>query len=100
MELNLQTAKENRQESDERKELIDKYNALTSQKNQLVEALDEWKENDPAVLELKKKEIKTAKDAANRWFFIIRINARTDNIFILQSFCNSRFMMDFGTFCQ
>ncbi|KAI8379233.1 meiotic nuclear division protein 1 [Radiomyces spectabilis] len=81
----LQTLQEGREASEERDAILENLKEAQRIHGELTQALQEYKDNDPAVVEAKQKAIKTAKEAANRW---------TENIWALQSYCVNKFNMD------
>ncbi|PIA13135.1 meiotic nuclear division protein 1 [Coemansia reversa NRRL 1564] len=78
-----------REQTDERANLLEELSETeTSFKEQQVE-LQNFKECDPVLMNQKREEAQTARDAANRW---------TDNIFIMQSWVRDKFNMDMDQF--
>eukprot|EP01117_Protostelium_nocturnum_P014023 TRINITY_DN5296_c0_g1_i1.p1 TRINITY_DN5296_c0_g1~~TRINITY_DN5296_c0_g1_i1.p1 ORF type:complete len:202 (+),score=78.74 TRINITY_DN5296_c0_g1_i1:27-632(+) len=80
-----------REESEERKAKISKLIALEKENNQMKEKLSALSDSDPALLKAMEKDIKDAKEAANRW---------TDIIFSLRSFCENNLGVDKASFDQ
>lgn len=78
-----------RQDTNERQEMLDKYQQLEQRHAELAGKLELHRANDPKLLEAKRVAAKEAQTAANRW---------TDNVFTLQSYCASTFNIDRGTF--
>lgn len=88
---NIASAKNGREESDERSKLLEELAAKETQRAKNLTELEVFKDMDPDLFEKKKKETKDARIAVNRW---------TDNIYTLQSYCSDKFMIpkqDFNT---
>ncbi|DAZ93683.1 TPA: hypothetical protein N0F65_008191, partial [Lagenidium giganteum] len=72
----IDAQKNQRTESEERVEKLKRMNELQSNVNDMKTRIQHLAENDPEVLEKLDKQVKTAKEGADRW---------TDNIFTLRS---------------
>jgi len=81
-EKELVEASVGREETEERTELLERLTEMTNKKNELEKSLQQYADNDPAVLEAKVDDTKKALEAANRW---------TDNIFNLQEWIKKKF---------
>lgn len=90
-ELNglIEQAQLGREETDERKSLVEELAEIEEQWKQQQQELQQFKECDPALMKRKREEAKTAKEAANRW---------TDNVFIMQSWVRDKFNMEAADF--
>jgi len=82
LESEAAAAEKGRESSDDRLLLLSKLEEEKKAEKQLLSRLQEFSENDPAVLEEMAKEASVALDAANRW---------TDNIFSIQSWIKKKF---------
>lgn len=65
-------------QTEEYLELMEAYEALKEQNLILKEELEEWKENDPALVEERIVQIKQLKEQINTW---------TDNLFAMEDWC-------------
>ena len=82
LEKNVNEAEHGREASDEREKLLRSLEEEKRAELQLSSRLQEFSENDPAVLEEMAREAGTALEAANRW---------TDNVFSIQSWIKKKF---------
>ncbi|KAJ3090885.1 Meiotic nuclear division protein 1 [Physocladia obscura] len=89
LHVEIAAARIGRDESDERKELIERVTEIESALTNIKGELAEYKDCDPILIEAKEKAAEVAKQAANRW---------TDNIFCLQSFCSNKFTIEKSVF--
>ncbi|KAJ3334098.1 Meiotic nuclear division protein 1 [Blyttiomyces sp. JEL0837] len=87
----IEEARVGREMTEERKELLNKFNEAKKQNAEIKKELALYRDCDPTALEAKKKAAAVAKAAANRW---------TENIFCLQSYCSKNFSMDTAQFNQ
>ncbi|GAB6030188.1 Meiotic nuclear division protein 1 [Chamberlinius hualienensis] len=78
-------AKIGREETEERRVILDKLETLKKEKETVIKSIQKFKDNDPEVLESMKKDVNISKEAINRW---------TDNIFAVKSWCKSKFFME------
>ena len=78
----MNEAEHGREASDEREKLLISLEDEKKAELQLSSRLQEFSENDPAVLEEMAREASTALEAANRW---------TDNVFSIQSWIKKKF---------
>ncbi|KAK3781657.1 hypothetical protein RRG08_043569 [Elysia crispata] len=81
----LAKAKEGKEESEERNEVLEELEKRQTEKASIEAELEKFKECDPEVLEAVKKQMGQAKEAANRW---------TDNIFATKSWIKSKFSFE------
>jgi len=82
---NIEEAKTDRKETDQRKNLLIELKDLQRKKEEALEKLKVLKENDPAVLDEIQSEISSTKDSANKW---------TDNLFVLKSWIKKKFPIE------
>ncbi|KAI9093783.1 meiotic nuclear divisions 1 [Phlyctochytrium arcticum] len=82
IEAQIQEDLAGREQTDDRNELLERWETAKQLKTSQEETLAKYRDSDPSLIEAKRKAIKVAKDAANRW---------TDNIFALQSYCSKTF---------
>ncbi|CAL8125032.1 unnamed protein product [Orchesella dallaii] len=78
-------AKLDREDTEERDELIKKALELKVERDKLVKLVEQYKDSDPDVIKQEQKDIETAKCAGNRW---------TDNVFSVCSWLKQKFNMD------
>ncbi|RHZ70477.1 hypothetical protein Glove_271g54 [Diversispora epigaea] len=89
LQSSIEKASGGREESDNRKTLLKNLSELETKRINYKKELDHYKEHDPILLEAKKLHAEVALESANRW---------TDNIFIIQSYCSSKFGIERGDF--
>ena len=82
MEVDVKNAEVGREPSESRTKLLSDIDMEKEKAAKLKARLQEFADNDPAVLEDMAKEAATALEAANRW---------TDNIFSIQSWIRKKF---------
>eukprot|EP00088_Acartia_fossae_P016859 TRINITY_DN1949_c0_g1_i1.p1 TRINITY_DN1949_c0_g1~~TRINITY_DN1949_c0_g1_i1.p1 ORF type:complete len:210 (-),score=84.83 TRINITY_DN1949_c0_g1_i1:277-906(-) len=82
LENELKVATAGREESDERDKLLERLTEVEQRHNELGQLLQQFADNDPAVLQQKVAATRSAVENANRW---------TDNIFNLQSWVKRKF---------
>ena len=82
LEKSISEAEKGRENTEERKALLESVEVEKRREQQLISKLKEFADNDPAVLEEMAKEATTALEAANRW---------TDNIFSIQGWIKKKF---------
>ncbi|KAJ1921661.1 Meiotic nuclear division protein 1 [Mycoemilia scoparia] len=82
LQKKIEKATEGREETDERKELLEELGKLEAQLTADSAELEKFRECDPVMLRQKQADTNTAKEAANRW---------TENIFNLQSWVSNKF---------
>ncbi|KAJ7565272.1 hypothetical protein O6H91_02G054600 [Diphasiastrum complanatum] len=82
LQLQKESLKVGREESDEREMALTDLNKLENQHRALKEELQLYADNDPATLEAMGSACGIAHQAINRW---------TDNIFALQQWCSNNF---------
>lgn len=70
-----------RSESEERTAKLAKLEELEKKNKQLKSELQKFADNNPLLIKAMEEDVKTAKDAANRW---------TDNLFLLRSHMQGR----------
>merc|ERR1712150_259116 len=87
----IEAAKEDRSEGGDRKTLLEELDVKEKMLKAITSEVLKYKECDPDLLEVKKTEINSCKEAINRW---------TDNIFSVQSWCKSKFGIDSKTMSQ
>jgi len=81
----LTKAKQGKEDSDEREEVLDVLGKLRKEKEDLAVNLEKYRECDPEVLQKIKEQTVEAKEAANRW---------TDNIFSTKSWIKNKFSFE------
>lgn len=85
LEEQVSEAQSGREDSDNRnnilKELVENKNTLIDLKTKI----EKYKDCDPEILDVMKKQIIAYKEAANRW---------TDNIFSIKSWCKNKFFIE------
>lgn len=88
-ELRALTAKagQGREETSHRSQLLERWVVLEAEFKEVTAALDDFKENDPALHEARKAELGKQRTSINRW---------TDNIMTVQSYCSSNFNIEAG----
>jgi len=92
LESDVKIAECGRVESDERQELLENLKKEKEQKDETLNKLKEYADNDPAMLEQMAKDASLAVQAVNRW---------TDNIFSIQSWIRKKFpSVDQTAFCK
>jgi len=84
-EARLDEAKEGKDDTDNRQEVLSRLSSLEQTNVQLKSELERYQESDPEVLEAASEQSKLAIEAANRW---------TDNIFSVKSWCQRKFAMN------
>eukprot|EP01095_Lingulamoeba_sp_RSL-Kostka_P003165 TRINITY_DN1406_c0_g1_i1.p1 TRINITY_DN1406_c0_g1~~TRINITY_DN1406_c0_g1_i1.p1 ORF type:complete len:206 (-),score=59.86 TRINITY_DN1406_c0_g1_i1:299-916(-) len=89
LEKKLEISKVNKEQTEERKEQLKILNELEEKNNSLRAELVENQAFDPELIEDMTLDIKTAKEAANRW---------TDNIFSIRSYVHNKFFMEYKDF--
>ncbi|KAI9030044.1 meiotic nuclear division protein 1 [Phycomyces nitens] len=77
------------EDTDERRDVLARLELAEKEHRELLKALQPYKDNDPALMEAKKKSAKISKEAANRW---------TDNIWTIRSHCINKLGVDPKTF--
>ncbi|ORX45972.1 meiotic nuclear division protein 1 [Piromyces finnis] len=90
-EKNIEIASSQRVPSEAREKNLEILKEELEKNKKFKEEIKKYEDCDPVIIEQKRKESEKAKEAANRW---------TDNIFILQSFCNNRFYVTPKDFCK
>ncbi|KAI8351539.1 meiotic nuclear division protein 1, partial [Blakeslea trispora] len=85
----VKEAEEDREETEERQQLLTELDQLNTISADLRKALEQYKQNDPQLYQKKASAANTAKEAANRW---------TENVWEIQSFCVNRFGMERALF--
>ncbi|KAJ1882848.1 Meiotic nuclear division protein 1 [Coemansia sp. RSA 486] len=85
LEQNIEQAMLGREQTEERKSLVEELTEVEQLWNGQQEELRQFRECDPELMAQRKKQAVVAKDAANRW---------TDNIFIIQGWVRDKFNMD------
>ncbi|KAJ2699752.1 Meiotic nuclear division protein 1 [Coemansia sp. IMI 203386] len=85
LEQNIEQAMLGREQTEERKSLVEELAEVEQLWNGQQEELRQFRECDPELMAQRKKQAVVAKDAANRW---------TDNIFIIQGWVRDKFNMD------
>ncbi|XP_044738117.1 meiotic nuclear division protein 1 homolog [Chrysoperla carnea] len=78
-------SKVDREESSERKNVLEEMTILEAEELVLNKEIQKYKDNDPEVLEAMKKEAEVVKEAINRW---------TDNIFAVKSWAKNKFFVE------
>ena len=94
LEEEIEKEAENKQDSEERKEMIRKRQSLLTEKDKLDKQLKEYAERDPELIKKIQADVDVAKEGAERW---------TDSIFELKKYCKNKFNMDpkaFNQFCD
>ncbi|ORX87877.1 meiotic nuclear division protein 1 [Anaeromyces robustus] len=91
LEKKIEKASSERVPSESREQNLEILKGETEKNEKFKKEIKKYEDCDPVIIEKKKKESEKAKEAANRW---------TDNIFILQSFCNNRFYVTQKDFCK
>ncbi|RUS89770.1 hypothetical protein EGW08_002473 [Elysia chlorotica] len=81
----LVKAKDGKEETEERREVLAKLEKGQAKKASVEAELEKYRECDPEVLQEVKKQMGQAKEAANRW---------TDNIFATKSWIKSKFSFE------
>ncbi|KAJ2606035.1 Meiotic nuclear division protein 1 [Coemansia sp. RSA 1804] len=89
LETSIAQAELGREQTEERKLLMEELADVEARWEAQNSELQQFKECDPALMALKKKQAAVAKEAANRW---------TDNIFIMQSWARDKFNMETENF--
>ncbi|KAJ2392620.1 Meiotic nuclear division protein 1 [Coemansia sp. RSA 2559] len=89
LETSIANAQLGREQTDERKALMEELAELETQFNAQEAELQQFKECDPVLMKQKREHAKIAQEAANRW---------TDNIFIMQSWTRDKFNMETENF--
>ncbi|KAG0167026.1 Meiotic nuclear division protein 1 [Apophysomyces sp. BC1034] len=87
----ITAAKIGREPSDERESVLKELQQAQETQRALAIALQEYKDNDPAMFAVKEKAAVVAKEAANRW---------TENVWTIQSYCVNKFGMERQMFNQ
>jgi len=80
----IEAAKTGREDTSERRALLEEYEALRSKRARLAEEIKLYADQDPEILDAIQDDTKIAFDAANRW---------TDNIFNIKSWATRKFGM-------
>ncbi|KAJ1984827.1 Meiotic nuclear division protein 1 [Dimargaris cristalligena] len=80
----IETAQQGREDSNDRTELLRELEDIEKLHSTNKSELHKFSECDPVLLKAKDAAAEAAKDSANRW---------TDNIFILQSYCQNQFQI-------
>jgi hypothetical protein len=86
---NLATASNGREETDERKNKLQKLKQAEKENADLKKELQQFADNNPLLIQAMKEDANVAREAANRW---------TENIWNLRSFCSKSFNVDEETF--
>ncbi|XP_023320790.1 meiotic nuclear division protein 1 homolog [Eurytemora carolleeae] len=81
-EKDLNSAASGREDTEERKDILDRLNEAEKKNKELKENLAQYADNDPEVLKQMEVESKKALESVNRW---------TDNIFSLQEWIKKKF---------
>ncbi|KAJ2546942.1 Meiotic nuclear division protein 1 [Coemansia sp. RSA 1933] len=89
LEASIAQAQFGREQTDERKALIEELAELEAKASAQEAELQQFRECDPVLMKQKKEHAKAAQEAANRW---------TDNIFIMQSWTRDKFNMETENF--
>ncbi|XP_067010682.1 meiotic nuclear division protein 1 homolog [Anabrus simplex] len=85
VQASLETAKDGREDTKERSEVLESISKLKLEEEKLVKEIQKYQDSDPEVLEQMQKQTQIAKDAINRW---------TDNIFAIKSWCKNKFFIE------
>lgn len=72
-------------DDEKREQLLEEYQKLIDQRQQLLKDLEVYKENDPGLYEQKRKVLLDCKKACNRWI---------ENIYSLKSWLKNKFRID------
>ncbi|CEP11690.1 hypothetical protein [Parasitella parasitica] len=91
LEKSIKEASRDRQESEERSQLLTELKQEQSLTKELQLELQKYAENDPEIYHKKQKASEIAKEAANRW---------TESIWEIQSYCVNKFGMERQLFDQ
>ncbi|CAL1534401.1 unnamed protein product [Lymnaea stagnalis] len=81
----LEQAKIGKEDSEERKDVLEELSKRQAEKSSILSELEKYKESDPEVIKKQKHEAEQAKEAANRW---------TDNIFSTKSWIRNKFSFE------
>ena len=79
LQESLEEAGRGREESDDRVKLLEELESLKEKKGQLEAEVQKYRDSDPELIEVLKKEIELSKQSANRYLFMSQAYVKSTN---------------------